>query len=98
MLESATSEFGGSRPSHAIEVLELCFPLWMELKRQQKVYEREQIRAALESAMRKYKLEPPEHMKDALETALNNYFGEPPETGDQDQGKDQDQSPRRKRK
>ena len=50
MLESAVAEFGGTRPSNAIEVLDLCLPLWIEIKRQKKSEELEQMKAALEMA------------------------------------------------
>jgi len=60
LLESAVAEFGGSRPSNAIEVLDLCLPIWIELKRQQKADERERMKEALEIALRKYSRQPPE--------------------------------------
>lgn len=85
LLESAVAAFGGSRASNAIEVLDLCLPIWIEIKRQQKAYEREQMKAALEIAVRKYMGED-EKTKAALETAMRKYFGELPETGEQDQG------------
>ncbi len=50
----AVAAFGGSRASNAIEVLGLCLPIWIELKRQQKADERERMRQALEIALSKY--------------------------------------------
>lgn len=59
LLETAVAEFGGSRPSNALEVLRLCLPMWIELKRQQKSEEVEQLKAALEIAMGKRPGQPP---------------------------------------
>ena len=42
LLESAVAAFGGSRASNAIEFLDLCLPIGIELKWQQKTQEREQ--------------------------------------------------------
>ena len=53
LLESAVAEFGGSRPSNALEVLRLCLPMWIELKRQQRTEELEQMKEALEVALGK---------------------------------------------
>jgi hypothetical protein len=53
LLESAVAELGGSRASNVLDALNLCFPIWFELKRQQKAEEHEQIRAALEVALGK---------------------------------------------
>ena len=58
MLESAVSAFGGSRASNVVEVLDLCLPIWLELKRQLKAEERERMREALEIALSKYHRKP----------------------------------------
>jgi hypothetical protein len=92
----AVAAFGGSRASNAIEVLDLCLPIWIEIKRQQKSYEHEQMRAALEIALSKFTGDH-EQMRAAVETALRKRFGELPETGE----KEQDEgtvAPRRRRK
>jgi hypothetical protein len=96
LLESAVAAFGGSRASNAIEVLDLCLPIWIEIKRQQKSCEHEQMRAALEIALSKFTGDH-EQMRAAVETALRKRFGELPETGE----KEQDEgtvAPRRRRK
>ena len=96
LLDAAVAAFGGSRASNAVEVLDLCLPIWIEIKRQQKSDESERMRAALMVALsERFGWASDEDKAKIMDTFKK--YGFLPETAEL-QAQEQEQPPQRKRK
>ncbi len=76
LLENAVEELGIARSLLAAEACSLALPIYIEIKRRQKVDERERMRAALEVAMTERMGWAPEDMKTAFEAMMRQYLSD----------------------
>lgn len=66
LLTAYVKDFGGSRSGVASEVLNLCLPLFIAIRRQKRMEEREEMQRALETVLGKPSAESPQQQKSVL--------------------------------